>query len=115
MADVSAQLNDHAKARKEYFIAAQDCRLLFLNKDYRAWSLQTRLWLLSKVLEQLKLSPDEAFQTQFMDWEGKFIVGVEEHGSDATLFRAVIDCKHHPDRPADLEFGRITEDIIAGN
>ena len=42
-ADVSVMRKSHELARKEYFIAAQDCRLLILSDEYRPWALRTRL------------------------------------------------------------------------
>ncbi len=113
LANISAQLGRANDARNEFFIAAQDCRVLLPTDQYRSWVMTVRPWLISQVLEQLELAPNADFQANLMVWEQKFIENTDaQYGTDMSLMRAAVGGAK-PVRPVDLEPERITRDLLA--
>ena len=104
LAEISERRRLLNAAIQEYYIAAQDCRLLFKNKETRAWAFRVRLWLLSQVVARLHESSPE-FQDSFPKIEENWIKGLKNRypDCDASLVQPILDGKTKPTRPDDLE------------
>ena len=113
MASASEQQKLHAKAHKLYYIAARDCQLIMLQEEHRDWAFETRLWLVSKTMEQLELAPDQEVYDGIAANEKAVIKNWGERSeSGASLMQSVFDGDEQPPRPEYLQFQQITEDVL---
>lgn len=115
-AGMSDKLGLHQAARREYFIAAQDCRALIVKYDQatRQWAFQLRLWLLSNVVKQLENAPDEAFYESFKGWEKPFADHCSgKFGLDTSRIESILDGSFKPDTPSGFQLHEILPRILA--
>lgn len=109
LADLSRLTGNVDKAREEYYIAAQDCRLIFSNAADRDWVLQVRPWLIAQVIQ---LDEDHQFQNGPLTMEPNFVSNLEALGYDATLFWKVLKDGEQPPRPNQLQPEAIEQAIM---
>ncbi len=100
LADLSRAMGVGTRAREEYYIAAQDCRVVLKNAPDQQWVLQVRPWLLSQVIE---LDEDHAFRDGPLKYEAAFVKNLETLGLDNRDFQQVLDGQLEPPRPGQLE------------
>ncbi len=111
LADLSFKSEEFSEATKEYFIAAQDSRLIIDDQADRNWVLACRPWLVSRVLDSLEKSPNPDFKAQFIGLEGSFIAGLQKFdGVDPSGIQSVLDTSNKPKRPTELT--NLTSDIL---
>lgn len=109
LADLSRSLGNQVRAREEYYIAAQDCRIVLLNPEDQQWVLDVRPWLLSQVIE---MDSDRKFRDGPLTLESNFVDGLESKGLDGSSFREVLSETLKPSRPKQLEQSTILESLL---
>jgi serine/threonine protein kinase len=109
LADLSRTLGNQVRAREEYYVAAQDCRLVLMNPEDQQWVLDVRPWLLSQVIE---MDSDRKFRDGPLALESIFVTRLENMGLDGSAFRDVLSEAVIPPRPSELEPRAIMDSLL---
>ncbi len=109
LADLSRSLGNEVRAREEFYIAAQDCRIVLMNPDDQQWVLEVRPWLLSQVIQ---LDTDHKFRDGPLALEPHFVTRLESMGLDGSAFQKVLDETFKPPRPDHLQPSSIMDSLL---
>jgi tetratricopeptide (TPR) repeat protein len=109
LADLSRSLGKEVRAREEYYVAAQDCRLVLLNPDDQQWVVEIRPWLLSQVIQ---MDTDRKFRDGPLALESNFVTQLENMGLESSAFRDVLSEVLEPPRPSVLQPQAIKDALL---
>jgi hypothetical protein len=109
LADLSLKAGYNERAREEYYVAAQDCRIILMNPPDHQWVLEVRSWLISQVI---KLDDDHKFRDGPLKHEAKFVEHLDSKGLDSSAFDKALKGQMEPDRPSVLEPASIMHSLL---
>lgn len=109
LADLSLKAGHNARAREEYYVAAQDCRIILMNPPDHQWVLEVRSWLISQVI---KLDDDHKFRDGPLKHEAKFVEHLDSKGLDSNAFDKALKGQMEPNRPSGLEPASIMHSLL---